>query len=142
MTTAKAASATTGATASAAETTRSSASAAFGTGFGFIHGKSATVAIFAIQGFDSRIGFIIRAHFDKTEALAPAGHAILNDLCTDHRAMSGEELLERGIVHIITHVSDIQFLAHSLFPISGVWTPFFTFQVALKEADIPAQKVL
>ena len=41
----------------------------------------AAIARFAVQGGDGALGFLLRAHLDKTEALRAAGHLVHDDAC-------------------------------------------------------------
>ncbi len=97
---------TTAATATAAESTAATASATTKStsatattgplflGPGFIDGQGATVVLLAVQGSDGGFGLFVGGHFDKSESLAPARVAIVDDLSRHHRAVCGEKFLQ------------------------------------------------
>jgi hypothetical protein len=105
------------ATAAAAESATTTAAAAttaatFFTGPGFVDGQGATAVLLAVEGRDSRLGFGVAVHFDKTKPLAAAGVTIIDDLGRHDLAMGAEQLLEFGAVHAIAEVSNVQLLTH------------------------------
>jgi hypothetical protein len=50
--------------------------------------------VVSIQALDGRLGLLIAAHLDESEALAAAGFAVRNDLGTLDRAKRGEQILQ------------------------------------------------
>ena len=63
----------------AAEATTTAATAAIFTRFGLVDFQRATADFFAIELFNSRVGFFGRRHFDEGKAARPSGHAIFDD---------------------------------------------------------------
>jgi hypothetical protein len=63
--------------------------------------------LLAVQGGDRRLGFLIGAHFDKAEALAAAGVAVVDDLRGDDSPVLTEQLLELRAINLIAEVPDI-----------------------------------
>jgi hypothetical protein len=84
------------ATASAATATATISAAAITTAFaglGFVDGQGATVELFLVQAGNRFTGSVLFLHFDKTEALAAAGFAILNHFGATDGTELGKELL-------------------------------------------------
>jgi hypothetical protein len=84
------------ATAAAATATASISATAITTtfaGLGFVNGQRATVEFFLMQTGNRFTGSILFLHFDKTEALAAAGFAILNHFGATNGTELGKELL-------------------------------------------------
>jgi hypothetical protein len=72
--------------------------AALGLWPGFVHNNVATAHIGVVEHADSFISFLIRGHFNKTEALGPAGEFINDHLCADHSPGLGEMLFQGVII--------------------------------------------
>src|SRR5580692_10168297 len=81
-------------TIAASATTTAATSAAFFAGTGFIDGEGATAMLLAVEGGNCRLGFLIGAHFDKSEPFAAAGVAVVDDLGGYHLPMRGKQLFE------------------------------------------------
>jgi hypothetical protein len=86
--------ATPAATATAESTATTAATGAFFLGSGFIDGQGATVVLLTVEGRDGGLGLFVGRHLDKTEPLAAAGVAIVDDLGRDNCAVGSEKFLE------------------------------------------------
>lgn len=95
-TAAAAAVSTAAAAATAAAATASISATAITTAFaglGFVDGQRATIEFLLMQTGNRFTGSILFLHFDKTEALATAGFAILNHFGATDGTELGKELL-------------------------------------------------
>lgn len=98
------------------------ASAAAGAGFawlGLVDGEGSSAMLSAVEGVDGGVGLIVVVHFDETEALALARHAVSDDFCTDDGSVRREELLQLGAAGLIAEVSHVKPLAHPNLPQKG-----------------------
>jgi hypothetical protein len=68
--------------------------------------------LLAVEAGDRRLCFLIGRHFDKSESFAPAGFAVVNDLCRDDLSMLTKELFQLRAIDAVAQVADIQLLTH------------------------------
>ena len=110
---------TTATTAAAAATTATATAAAAAatifTRTGNIHSQAATIKIFTVQAFDSRVGFVFGAHGDETEATRATGFTIHQEGRFDDLPELGEGVFELGFGRAECNVSDKQFVIHVIF---------------------------
>jgi hypothetical protein len=107
---ATAAAATVSAAASAATATASA-----GTLFaraGFVDGQCSAIVLLTVERRHRGGRFLVRGHFDKSEAFASAGVPIIDDLSRDDLPMCCEQLFEFRAVDSVAQVPDIQLLTH------------------------------
>jgi len=100
------------AVAAAATTTASATTASLFARAGFIDGKCAAIVLLAVERGNRRRGFLVRGHFDKSEAFASAGVAIVDDLGGDDLPVCSEQLFEFRAIDGVAQVPDIQLLTH------------------------------
>lgn len=102
---------TTAAAAVAAATAATTAeTAAARTGFsrlGFIDRQTTALKFMIMQRFDRRSGFFVAVHFDEAESTAASCFPVFENLCGDHRAVLGEQLVEVGAGCPEGQVSDV-----------------------------------
>src|SRR5690606_17676632 len=74
--------------------------------------EGTTFMLLFVQGVDGFLGRVVVGHFNKPEAFASAGVAILDDLGTLHGSKLGKHLLQARARHAVGQVSDVQLLCH------------------------------
>src|SRR5208337_3832026 len=56
---------------------------------GFVHGQRAAAVVLAVEPGDGGLRLAVAAHLDETEALAPAGVPVADDLRAAHGSVRG-----------------------------------------------------
>jgi hypothetical protein len=79
---------------------------------GNIDGQSAAIHVFAVKGGNRRLGFLGRAHSDKSKTPRTACSAIHHQIRLNDRAVRGEHVLEIIFCDIEREVADEYFSAH------------------------------
>lgn len=113
--TAAIATAETAATAAVAAETTAAAAEAAGTLFtwtGHVDDHVAAAPRLLVQTFDSSLGFDVRSHFDKAEALGTAGIALHHDLGGSDSAERGKLLCQIVVTDGVREVTDVEFVVH------------------------------
>jgi hypothetical protein len=100
------------AVAASATTTAAATTASLFARAGFIDGKGAAVVLLAVECGHRGRGFLVRGHFDESEAFASAGVTIIDDLSRDDLPMCSEQLFEFRAIDGVAQVPDIQLLTH------------------------------
>jgi hypothetical protein len=116
--TSAAATAATGVVATTAPASPTSAATA-GSGLprpGFVDRQATAVVFLLIEGVDRRPCFVVGAHLDEPEALAPTCVAVGDDLRALYTAELRKQLFQVGTAHPVSEVADIQFLTHRQSP--------------------------
>ena len=109
-TTAAAVAATTTATTAAVTTTAAATARAVFAGLGFVDGQRPAAVLLAVQRGDRRLRFVVGAHLDEPEALAPAGVRSLmtSALCTV--PCCANSCSQVRAVNVVAQVPDVQTL--------------------------------
>ena len=68
--------------------------------------------LLVVHGADRPLGGVVRLHLDETEALAPSGFAILNDLSTDNRSEFRKQLLQSFTGYAVSEISNVKLFSH------------------------------
>jgi hypothetical protein len=61
----------------------------------------------AIEGRDRRLSFVIGAHLDESESLAPAGFPVADDFRAGHGAVLRKQLFQIRAGRGIAQISDV-----------------------------------
>jgi hypothetical protein len=88
----------------------------------FVNGESATTVLVAVERLNGGFSLGIIGHFDKSEAFASAGVAVIDDLCGNDLSVCREQSLEFRAVNRVAQVPDIQLLTHWKSPVEWVST--------------------
>ena len=62
--------------------------------------------VFLMEGGDSFLGFLIRAHLHKAETPGPTGGAILHDVDGEYRTGLGKVILQVVLGRVVIKVSN------------------------------------
>jgi hypothetical protein len=107
-TTATEAAATTAASTVAATTTAAATSAAaLFARAGFVDGECTAIVLLTVESGHRGGRFLVRGHFDESEAFASAGVTIIDDLSRHDLPMCSEQLLEFRAIDGVAQVPDI-----------------------------------
>ena len=79
---------------------------------GFVDREATAVVFLLIEGVDRRPCFVVGAHLDEPEALAPTCVAVGDELRALYTAELRKQLFQVGTAHPVSEVADIQFLTH------------------------------
>jgi hypothetical protein len=79
---------------------------------GFVDGQGAAIVLLTVEGGNRGSRFLVRGHFDESEAFASAGVPIVDDLSRDDLSMCCEQLFEFRAIDGVAQVPDIQLLTH------------------------------
>jgi hypothetical protein len=109
--------ATTATAAGASASTAEASAAAFTLGFGprLAHGDGFAAELAAVELGDGVTGAVLALHLDKTETLALAGIAVLDDRHRGDLAGHGKIMIEVRFRDFDSQVAYIQFLVHGVF---------------------------
>jgi hypothetical protein len=76
-------------------------------GLGFIDGQGSAIILRAVQGRNGRLGLLIAAHFDETEAFAAAGIAVADDLGRLHGSVRAKQFFQLRRSDVVAQIPDV-----------------------------------
>jgi hypothetical protein len=127
-------------TAATPAATSASASPTFAR-FGLVHRQRPAAMFLVVQTADGGLGLGIGAHFHKSEALAPTGVTIGNDVGTSDLSKLGEQRLQISTGNVVTEISAIQLFSHRKFSCVVSESPGYSFRAQEKQIDLATYQV-